>query len=76
MAMPHFTAEASLHRSGRSYRTRRHGSQSSSDLVVPQDQCGQCTCDPGQCCSTLGKGFCACKRCPPPSVVDPELLSR
>jgi hypothetical protein len=79
MALPAFTAKTSLYRSIRSYRVGRARHGTTAALVVAQDTCGSCSCDPGQCCSTLGPNFCACKRCPPPStgLAEPDtILSR
>jgi hypothetical protein len=65
MAAPDLTAEATLYRPSRSYRTRGHGGHTSADpRVLPQDysQCGNCTCDPGKCCTKSGDD-CLCYLC-------------
>lgn len=34
----------------------------------PASTCGDCTCDPGQCCKKSFAGGCECSICEPPKV--------
>jgi hypothetical protein len=77
MTLPEFTAETSLYRSIRSYHVGRAGHGTTAALVVAQDKCGDCSCDPGQCCRSIGN-LCGCIRCPPPSsgLAEPDTILR
>jgi hypothetical protein len=66
MKIPEFTAEVSLYKTNNQYQQRSGGGSSTGSLaVVPQQQstCGDCTCDPGQCCKVGTLGGCQCYKC-------------
>jgi len=77
MNLPGFAAEFSLYQ--RSGFHRMFAGAPESGGVVPQFQCGACTCDPDECCFyTPGPGGdCACVgringKCPPIGRLRPD----
>lgn len=69
MALPGFTAERSIYATRGSYNVGSHARPSGPTGVVPQDTCGQCTCDANQCCKSNSAG-CWCALCTP-HLVEP-----
>ena len=78
MALPQFTAQTSIYPAQRIYNTPYARSRSLTSALVPQDNCGGCMCDPGQCCHQNPSG-CSCTLCthvPPASFENqPEFLA-
>lgn len=65
MKMPGLTAEASLYESSRQYRMGMAGDSANTRIVPQSDRsdCGDCSCEDGQCCSKTWTGGCKCKTC-------------
>jgi hypothetical protein len=64
MSLPEFTAEATLYRTARAYRTATLSGVARVRGIVPQDlsTCGNCSCDTGKCCTKSGDD-CICYVC-------------
>jgi hypothetical protein len=80
MNLPGFGAETSLYRTTRSYQHVVTGSPGVAAIQPAQflaraggglaATCGQCKCDPGQCCEADSKG-CRCTNCGPTPIPFP-----
>lgn len=70
MNAPQFTADASLYEASEHYRqqsvsaTVAFGVQAALRIGGLNATCGNCTCDPGQCCTATAAG-CKCENCVP-----------
>lgn len=70
MALPGFTAELSIYATRGTYNAGAYGGARALTGVIPQDTCGQCTCDANQCCKSNSAG-CWCALCTP-HLVEPS----